>query len=106
VLHGNTYDSVRSPTWGGRRARRLAEFLAEQLFGRWSLVLPLRPWDAVSVSRPDATSSDSKRWSTLANRKVGDLSTLSKEPSATIALLERFVRNNLMAAEADRLSLA
>ena len=43
---------------------------------------------------------------TLANRKVGDLSTLSKEPSATIALLDRFVRNNLMAAEADRLSLA
>src|SRR5688572_21026092 len=43
---------------------------------------------------------------TLANRKVGDLSTLSKDPSATIALLDRFVRNNLMAAEADRLSLA
>jgi AAA+ superfamily predicted ATPase len=43
---------------------------------------------------------------TLANRKVGDLSTLSKEPSAAIGLLDRVVRNNLMAAEADRLSVA
>ena len=40
MLHGNTYDYVRS-----RRPARptstaaLAEFLAEQLFGRWSLVL-------------------------------------------------------------------
>ena len=43
---------------------------------------------------------------TLANRKVGDLSALSKEPSAAIGLLDRVVRNNLMAAEADRLSVA
>ena len=42
----------------------------------------------------------------LANRKVGDLSALPKDPAATFALLDRFVRNNIMAAEADRLSLA
>ena len=42
----------------------------------------------------------------LANKKVGDLSALSKDPSATFALLDRFVRNNIMAAEDDRLSLA
>jgi SpoVK/Ycf46/Vps4 family AAA+-type ATPase len=43
---------------------------------------------------------------TLANKKVGDLSALSKEPSATFALLDRFVRGNIMAQESDRLSLA
>ncbi len=47
-----------------------------------------------------------KEMVTLANRKLGDLSALAKEPSATFALLDRFVRNNIMAAEADRLSLA
>ena len=35
----------------------------------------------------------------LANKKVGDLSALTKEPAATFALLERFIRNNIMAAE-------
>ena len=43
---------------------------------------------------------------TLANRKLGDLSALPKDPAATFALLDRFVRNNIMASEADRLSLA
>src|SRR4029453_19482144 len=42
----------------------------------------------------------------LANRRVGDVRGLAKEPSATIALLDRFVRHNLMAAESDRLSVA
>ena len=83
----------------------LAEFLAEQLFGRWELVLhyDLGRGLRVAAGRDDQRL---KEMVTLANRKVGDLSTLSKDPSATIALLDRFVRNNLMAAEADRLSLA
>ena len=42
----------------------------------------------------------------LANRKVGDLSALTKDPAAAFAVLDRFVRNNVMAAESDRLSLA
>jgi len=105
VLHGNTYDYVRSP---GREAEEyvgLAEFLAEQLFGRWSLVLH---YDLGRGLRVAAGRNEQrlKEMVTLANRKVGDLSTLSKEPSAAIALLDRFVRNNLMAADADRLSVA
>ena len=39
VLHGNTYDFVRSPGRDKDEFVGLAEFLAEQLFGRWSLVL-------------------------------------------------------------------
>ena len=34
----------------------------------------------------------------LANKKVGDLSALPKDPAATFALLDRFVRQNIMAA--------
>src|SRR5437870_7184311 len=39
VLHGNTYDYVRIGEAPDTRHGVLAEFLAEQLFGRWSLVL-------------------------------------------------------------------
>jgi AAA+ superfamily predicted ATPase len=105
VLHGNTYDFICSPGRYKDEYVGLAEFLAEQVFGRWSLVLHYDLGRGLRV----AAGSDERRLKemvTLANRKVGDLSTLSKEPSATIALLDRFVRNNLMAAEADRLSLA
>src|SRR5207249_9098384 len=43
---------------------------------------------------------------TLAARRVGDLSALPKDPAATFAVLDRFVRANIMAAEEDRLSVA
>jgi AAA+ superfamily predicted ATPase len=115
VLHGNTYDYLRSETWSDFSKNEksdqvsnqfgvLADFLAEQLFGRWSLVLhyDLGRGLRVAAGRDEQRLKDMV---TLATRKVGDL-TLAKEPSAAIALLDRFVRNNLMAAEADRLSVA
>jgi AAA+ superfamily predicted ATPase len=105
VLHGNTYDYVRSPADETDTYVGLSEFLAEQVFGRWSLVLHYDLGRGLRV----AAGRDEQRLKemvTLANRKVGDLSTLSKEPSAAIALLDRVVRNNLMAADADRLSVA
>lgn len=105
VLHGNTYDLFRvggedTPGYGV-----LSEFLAEQVFGRWSLVLH---YDLGRGLRAFAGRDEKrlKEMVTLANRKVGDLSALSKEPAATFAILDRFVRSNIMAAEEDRLSLA
>ena len=94
-----------SMTTTSRRYGVLAEFLAEQLFGRWSLVLH---YDLGRGLRAFA-GRDEKRLKdmvALANRKVGDLSALSKDPAAAFALLDRFVRNNIMAAEDDRLSVA
>jgi len=105
VLAGNTYDLFRI---GGDDATRygvLAEFLAEQLFGRWSLVLH---YDLGRGLRAFAGRDERrlKDMVTLANRKLGDLSALPKDPAATFALLDRFVRMNIMAAEDDRQSLA
>src|SRR5688572_21241338 len=106
VLHGNTYDLFRiGGDDGAPRYGVLAEFLAEQLFGRWSLVLHS---DLCGGLRALA-GRDEKRLKeivTLANRKVSDLSALPKDPAATFAILDRFVRNNVMAAEDDRLSVA
>jgi AAA+ superfamily predicted ATPase len=105
VLHGNTYDVFRI---GGDEAPRygvLAEFLTEQLFGRWSLVLH---YDLGRGLRAFAGRDEKrlKEMVTLANRKVGDLSALSKDPAATFAVLDRLVRQNIMADEDDRLSVA
>ncbi len=104
VLHGNTYDLFRMDA-KAERYGVLAEFLAEQLFGRWSLVLhyDLGRGLRVFAGRDEARL---KEMVALANRRVGDLSALSKEPAATFATLDRFVRANIMSKEEDRLSVA
>jgi AAA+ superfamily predicted ATPase len=106
ILHGNTYDLFRvggdddDPRYGV-----LAEFLAEQLFGRWSLVLH---YDIGRGLRAFAGRDEKrlKEMVALANKKVGDVAALPKDPLATFALLDRFIRNNIMADEDDRLSVA
>jgi AAA+ superfamily predicted ATPase len=104
VLHGNTYDLFRI---GADEARYgvLSEFLAEQLFGRWSLILH---YDLGRGLRALAGRDDKrlKEMVALANKRVGDLSALPKDPASTFGVLDRFVRNNIMASEDDRLSLA
>jgi AAA+ superfamily predicted ATPase len=105
VLYGNTVDLFRGSAQDPLRYGGLAEFLAEQLFGRWSLVLH---YDLGTGLRVFA-GRDEKRLKdmvTLANKRVGDLSALTRDPAAAFAVLDRFVRNNIMAADADRLSVA
>lgn len=116
VLHGNTYDLFRvggdedarasaTSAPAGARYGVLSEFLAEQLFGRWSLVLH---YDLGRGLRAFAGRDEQrlKEMVTLVNRKLGDLSTLPKDPNAAFAALDRLVRNNIMANEDDRLSVA
>ncbi|MEO8259498.1 MAG: ATP-binding protein [Acidobacteriota bacterium] len=105
VLHGNTNDYVPMGDARDIRYGVLAEFLAEQIFGRWSLVLHYDLGRGLRV----LAGRDEKRLKemvVLANRKLGDLSALPREPAATFALLDRVVRNNIMADGAERLSLA
>src|SRR5262247_4902286 len=103
ILHGNTYDLFRvddPPRYGV-----LAEFLAEQLFGRWSLVLH---YDLGRGLRAYAGRDEQrlKEMVTLANKKVGDLSAMTKDPATAFAALDRLVRNTILAPEADRISVA
>ena len=105
VLHGNTYDLFRiggddPPPYGV-----LAEFLAQQLFGRWSIVLH---YDIGRGLRAFAGSDEKrlKEMVALVNKRIGDLSELPRDPAAMVGLLDRFVRRNIMAAEDDRLSAA
>jgi AAA+ superfamily predicted ATPase len=105
VLHGNTHDLFPVDVDEAPRYGILAEFLAEQLFGRWSLVLH---YDLGRGLRAFAGRDEQrlKEMVALANRKVTDLSALTKDPAAALTALDRFVRQNIMAAEADRLSVA
>src|SRR5262249_11812110 len=99
VLHGNTYDLFRLGDAERLHYGVLAEFLAEQLFGRWSLVLH---YDLGRGLRAFAGRDEQrlKEMVALANRKVGDLSARPKDPATAFAALDRLVRNNIMAAEA------
>jgi ATP-dependent 26S proteasome regulatory subunit len=105
VLHGNTYDLFRIGADDSSRYGVLAEFLAEQLFGRWSLVLH---YDLGRGLRAFAGRDEQrlKEMVTLVNKRLGDLSALQKDPTTAFAVLDRFVRHNIMAAEDDRLSVA
>jgi SpoVK/Ycf46/Vps4 family AAA+-type ATPase len=106
VLHGNTYDLFRVGTGEGARYGVLAAFLAEQVFGRWSLVLHYDLGQGLRAYVGRGEQQRLKEMVALANRKVGDLSALPKDPAAAFAVLDKFVRANIMAAEGDRLSLA
>ncbi|MFN9460614.1 MAG: ATP-binding protein, partial [Acidobacteriota bacterium] len=101
ALHGNTQDLVPN----GDGFSPLPDFLAQQIFGRWDLVLY---YDLARGLRAFAGSDDArlKEMVLLANRKVGDLATARRDPAMAFALLDRFVQNNIMAADADRISAA
>jgi AAA+ superfamily predicted ATPase len=101
VLSGNVHDLVRGRDGYGA----LTDFLAEQLFGRWDLVLH---YDLARGLRAFAGSHGDrlKEMVVLANRRVGDLSLARKDPATAFAMLDRFVQNNIMAEEPDRASAA
>jgi ATP-dependent 26S proteasome regulatory subunit len=105
VLFGNTYDLFRVSGGVTPRYGVLAEFLAEQLFGRWSLVLH---YDLGRGLRAFAGRDEVrlKAMVALANKKLGDLSALPKDPATAFAVLDRLVRTNIMSSDADRLSVA
>ena len=106
VLHGNTNDVFRIGAGEGSRYGVLAEFLAQQVFGRWSIVLHYDLGQGLRAYVGRDEQQRLKDMVALVNRKIGDLSALPKDPAAAFVVLDRFVRNNIMAADGDRLSVA
>ncbi|HTB10535.1 MAG TPA: AAA family ATPase [Bryobacteraceae bacterium] len=103
VLHGNVHDLVPL-TADGSAYGGASDFLAEQVFGRWDLVLY---YDLARGLRAFAGRDGArlKEMVVRANEKVGDLALARKDPSTTFAMLDRFVQNNIMAGE-DSVSAA
>lgn len=104
LLHGNTFDYVRT-TAKENAFGAISDFLSQQLFGRWDLVLH---YDLARGLRCVAGSSADRLRDmvTLANRRVGDLSKIPKDPSKTLMVLDHFLQRNVMAKPGDRLSVA
>jgi len=108
TLSGNTYDLVPlsdvdaadHAAFGG-----VADFLAEQMFGRWDLVLH---YDLGRGLRVFAGRSEKrlKDMVALATKRIGDLSTVKNDPTLVFTLLDLFVRDNIMAPPEKQLSAA
>jgi SpoVK/Ycf46/Vps4 family AAA+-type ATPase len=102
VVHGNTFDVVRA---GADRWTGLADFLAEQLFGRWDLVIH---YDLARGLRC-AAGSNGKRLQEMvgvAGRWLGDLRALPRDPTKALAALDLLVQKNVMADPDKRLRAA
>ena len=104
VLHGNVFDLVRmnadGSRWGG-----LAEFLAEQLFGRWDVILH---YDLARGLRPLAGSNGKRlqEMVTTLSRVLGDVRQIKRDPITSLAAIDLFVQKNIMAEPDARLSAA
>jgi len=103
ALHGAVQDFVRKRD--GESYVPLADFIAEDVFGRWDLVLH---YDLARGLRVFAgrNADRLKEMVVLANRRVGDLAAARKDPATALALLDRFVASNVMRDEDERLSAA
>jgi AAA+ superfamily predicted ATPase len=104
VLHGNVFDLVRmnpdGARWGG-----LAEFLAEQLFGRWDVILH---YDLARGLRPVAGANAKRLQDMVAavSRVLGDVRQIKRDPITSLAAIDLFVQKNVMADPDKRLSAA
>jgi hypothetical protein len=104
VLHGNTYDLM--PLGGGDEAPygTLANLLAEQLFGRYELVLH---YDLARGLRPFA-GSDGERlramFALMEDKRLG-LDAVRNEPAVVLAAVDQLIRKTIM-AEGQRMRLA
>jgi len=95
VVHGNTFDVVRAGPDNDPRWLGLADFLAEQLFGRWDLVIH---YDLARGLRCAAGSNGRRlqEMVTLANKWIGDLRALPRDPTKGLAALDLLVQKNVM----------
>jgi len=105
LLHGNVFDVVRAGAGPDPRWTGLAEFIAEQLFGRWDVVIH---YDLARGLRCLA-GANAKRLQSMVeivNKWVGDLRQLPRDPIKSLAALDLFVQKNVMAEPEQRVRAA
>src|SRR5258705_11062264 len=98
LLHGNTNDLLPRGATPEDGYGTIADLLAEQLFGKWDLLLH---YDLGRGLRAFAGRKEKrlKNMIALANDKIADLSTVKNDPGVVLALLDRFVRNNIVSPD-------
>src|SRR5882762_6511820 len=105
LLHGNTNDLLPRGATPEDGYGTIADLLAEQLFGKWDLLLH---YDLGRGLRAFAARNEKRlqKMIATANDKIADLSTVKNDPGVVLALIDRFVRNNIVAAADRQLSFA
>src|SRR5688572_18372633 len=105
VLHGNTNDLMPRGETPEDGYGTIADLLAEQLFGKWDLLLH---YDLGRGLRAFAGRNEKRLQKMIAqaNEKIADLSTVKNDPGVVLALLDRFVRANIVASTEKSLSFA
>ncbi len=105
VIHGNTFDVVRAAPEPDTRYIGLADFLAEQLFGRWDLVIH---YDLARGLRCTAGNNGKRlvEMVATANKWIGDLRALPRDPTKGLGALDLLVQKIVMADPADRIRVA
>lgn len=105
LLHGNTNDLAPRGDSPDDGYGTIADLLAEQLFGKWDLLLH---YDLGRGLRAFAGRNEKRlqKMIATANEKIADLSTVKNDPGVVLALIDRFVRNNIVAAADRQLSVA
>src|SRR6187399_2743396 len=105
VIHGNTFDVVRAGADPDTRYIGLADFLAEQLFGRWDLVVH---YDLARGLRCAAGSSGKRLQEMVAtaNKWIGDLSVLKRDPTQTLYALDKMIQKIVMSDPDQRIRCA
>src|SRR5262245_47105558 len=105
VLHGNTFDVVRAGSESDPRWTGLADFIADQMFGRWDLVVH---YDLARGLRCAAGSS-SKRLQEMvqtASKWIGDLRQLPRDPTKGLLALDLMIQKIVMADPDQRIRCA
>ncbi len=105
VLHGNVHDFVRRPEDAGGGYATLNEFLSQQVFGKWDIVLS---YD-VSRGLRAMAGGDAKRLQTMMQyltARWGEPLTWPREPEKVLLGLDAFIERNLVEEPGKRKSIA
>ena len=105
LLHGNTFDFVPLSDGAAPAYGSVAQFLAEQMFGRYDLVLH---YDLGRGLRPFAGRDDKRlrEMVTLANQEISGFSEIKNDPGQVLTRLDQFIRTTIVAPEDRRKSFA
>lgn len=105
LLHGNTFDFVPLGPGPAAPYGSVAQFLAEQMFGRYDLVLHydlgrgLRAYTGRDETRL-------REMVALANKEIAGFSEIKNDPSQVLAKLDQYVRSTVVAPDDRRKSFA
>ena len=105
LLHGNTFDFVPLGDRPGAGYGSVAQFLSEQMFGRYDLVLH---YDLGRGLRAFAGRDETRlrEMVTLANKEIAGFSEIKNDPGQVLAKLDQYVRTTIVSPDDRRKSLA